>query len=98
MKNSLKNKYKTKTLKSHKGNGMSGAESKFTPVQMNEALIDSFDLMQRFLLDNVYLVLGEAAKCIKESKDITCNKLEFGIEKKHIIPEVKSLLTEWIKG
>ena len=84
--------------KSRQANLTNGEHSKLTQEQLDKALLDSFDLMQRCLLDNNYIVLGQAAKCIKEGRGLDCDKLEFGIEKRYVTPEVLSTLKEWVKG
>jgi len=73
-------------------------EPKLSQEQLDKALLDTFDLMQRCLLDTTFIVLGDAAKCIKERRGLDCNKLEFGIEKRYLTPEVMSTLKEWVKG
>ena len=61
-------------------------------------MLDVFDLMQRCLLDQNFITLGDAAKCIKENRGLDCNVLEFGIEKRYLTPEVMSTLKEWVKS
>ena len=85
-------------LKSRKNNGANGEESKFSLEQLDKALLDSFDLMRRVLLETTYLVLGEAAKCIYEDKKLDCNGIDFGIEKRYLTPEVLSTLKDWTTG
>ena len=66
--------------------------------KLDQALLDAFDLMQRCLLDTTFIVLGDAARCIKERRGLDCNKLEFGIEKRYVTTEVLSTLKDWVKG
>ena len=88
----------TRGQKSRKASLSNGEAIKISQEQLDKALLDSFDLMQRCLLDNNYIVLGDAAKCLKEGRGLDCDKLEFGIEKRYITPEVLSTLKEWVKG
>src|SRR3990167_9282819 len=97
MKGSLKRGNTIRVLKSQPVNGQSG-QLKLPQEQLDKALLDAFDLMQRCLLDTTFIVLGDAAKCIKERRGLDCNKLEFGIEKRYLTPEVMSTLKEWVKG
>jgi len=80
-------------LKSPKLNGMSG--ERFSRDKLDFALLESFDLMQRVLLDGKYVLCGEAAKCLKENRPLDCDGLDFVIETRYIIPEVVSTLREW---
>ena len=70
-------------------------EPKFTRTQMDFALLETFDLMQRVLLDNKFVIVGEAAKCIRERKWLDCDGIDVVIEKSHVIPEVISTLKDW---
>ena len=76
----------------------SGEQFKLSLEQLNKAMLDVFDLMQRCLLDQNFIVLGQASKCVKENRGLDCNVLEFGIEKRYLTPEVLSTLKEWVKG
>ena len=90
-----------KVLKSPQVNGLSGEREISKGAwqeKLDKALLDAFDLMQRCLLDMNFIVLGDAARCIKERRGLDCNKLEFGIEKRYLTPEVMSTLKEWVKG
>ena|SRR3990167_3458477 len=97
MKGNLKKENTIRGLKSPRVNLPNG-EPKLSQEQLDKALLDTFDLMQRCLLDTTFIVLGDAAKCIKERRGLDCNKLEFGIEKRYLTPEVMSTLKEWVKG
>ena len=72
---------------------MSG--ERFSREKLDFALLESFDLMQRALLDGKYIVVGEAARCIRQSLPLDCDGLDFVIEKRHVIPEVVSMLKDW---
>ena len=74
---------------------MNGEESKFSQEQLDKALLDSFDLMRRVLLETTYFVLGETAKCIYENRGLDSDGIEVGIEKRYIGPEVLSTLKDW---
>lgn len=87
-----------KGLRSQRVSFQNGEHIKFTQEQLDKAILDVFDLMQRCLLDQNFIVLGDAAKCIWENKGLYVNKLEFGLEKRYITPEVLSTLKEWVKG
>ena len=84
-------------LKSQRGISQNG-EHKLSLEQLNKAMLDVFDLMQRCLLDQNFIVLGNAAKCVKENRGLDGDKLEFGIEKRYVTTEVLSTLKEWVKG
>ena len=107
----MKNKSNGKKLKSREKslptNGTNGEQSKlstelstpkFTLEELNKALLEGFDLMQRVLLDTTYIVAGEAAKCLKEKRGLDCNGLDFIIEKRHVTPFVVSTLKDWTKS
>ncbi len=66
--------------------------------ELNKALLESFDLMQRVLLDTTYVITGEAAKCLKEKRGLDCDGIDCIIEKRHVIPFVVSTLKEWTKA
>jgi hypothetical protein len=83
----------------HLNNGQNGEQKrKFTPDELNAALLDMFDLLQRVLLDTYFVALGNTGKAIKENRPLDVDVLEFGVYKKFIIPEVRSTLKDWIKG
>lgn len=67
----------------------------FNPEQLDAALLASFDLMSRVLLQTTYIVVGEAARCIHENRGLDCDALDFVIDKRHITKEVLSTLKEW---
>ncbi len=48
--------------------------------------------MSRSLLDNKYIITGEAAKCLKENKVLDCDGIDIAIEKRHVTPETLSML------
>lgn len=84
------------TLKPQKPIGGNGAEKTyFSREKLDFALLESFDLMQRALLDGKYVLCGEGAKCLKENKPLDCSELEFVIEKRYVIPETISMLKDW---
>jgi hypothetical protein len=68
---------------------------RFSREKLDFALLESFDLMQRVLLDGKYVLCGEAAKCLKEDRPLDCDGLDFVIETRYIIPEVVSTLKVW---
>ena len=70
----------------------------FSREKLDFALLESFDLMQRALLDGKYVLCGEGARCLKENKPLECDKLEFIIEKRYVIPEVISMLKDWTRS
>lgn len=74
---------------------MSGEEFKFSQEQLDKALLDSFDLMRRILLETTCIVLGETAKCIYENRGLNCDGIDLGIEKRYLGPEVLSTLKDW---
>ena len=97
MKGNLKKGSTMRASRSQRVNGANG-EHKLPQDKLDHALLDAFDLMQRCLLDTTFIVLGDAAKCIKEKRGLDCNKLEFGIEKRYVTTEVLSTLKDWVKG
>ena len=70
-------------------------EPKFTRTQMDFALLETFDLMQRGLLNNKFIVAGEAARCLKEGRWLDCDGIDVVVEKSHITKEVLSMLKVW---
>ena len=80
-------------MKSPKPSGANGVNP--SREKLDFALLESFDLMQRALLDGKYILCGEGARCLKEGRPLDCNKLEFIIEKRYVIPEVVSMLRVW---
>ena len=86
----------TRGLKSRQVSSTNG-EPKPTQEQLDAALLDAYDLMER-VVDVTYIVLGDAAKCIKEGRALDCTKLEFGIPRKYIQPHVLSALKEYVIG
>ena len=88
-------------MKSQETSGTSGEESKaprYSLEQLNAALLDTFDLMQRCVLDTTFVVIGEAAKCLYENRGLDCNGLDFAIERRYVTPEVTTTLKDWVKG
>ena len=85
-------------MKSQKEIGMSGVTPKFDQNKLDRALLDSFDLMQRCLLDTVYIVAGDAARCLKENRGLDCDKIEFVINRRYVTPEVRSTLVNYVEG
>jgi hypothetical protein len=84
-------------LRFHSTNGTSGARIKktFTHEQLYKALIDSYDLMRRVLLENIYIAAGDTAKNIYNGMLLSGDGLDFIIEKKYITLEVLSTLREY---
>ena len=95
MKNNLKRKQPRLKAKSPQTSTMSGEPSKFSWAELNHALLESFDLMQRVLLDNKYVVVGEAARCLKENRGLDCDGIDVIIERRYVTPEVVITLRDW---
>ena len=100
MKNNLKKEKLTQMSKLPENNGTNGEEYKlkapqYSLIQLDAALLDAFDLMQRCVLDTTFVVMGEAGKCLYEKRGLDCNGLDFAIEKRYITPEVMSTLKDW---
>lgn len=76
---------------------MNGEQSKpkFTVEELDKALLESFDLMQRVLLDTTYVVTGDAAKSLKEKRWLDCDVIDCAIEKRHVTPFVISTLKQF---
>mgnify|MGYP001579537877 CR=1 FL=1 len=74
---------------------MNGEQSKFTRTQLDFALLEAFDLFQRGLLDNKFVVVGEAAKCIRENRWLECDGIDIVVEKRLMTKEVVSMLKDW---
>ena len=66
--------------------------SHYSKEELDHALLESFDLMQRVLLDAAYVLVGEGARCLKENRGLDCDKLEFIIEAREVNPMVISTL------
>ena len=71
---------------------------KFTQYQLDRALLESFDLMQRCMLDSTYIITRDAAKCLKENRLLDCESLDFIIQKRYVTPEVRSTLVNYVEG
>ena len=69
--------------------------AQFSRSQLDFALLETFDLMQRILLDNKFVVAGEAARCMREKKWLECDGIDIVIEKRNITKEVLSTLKTW---
>lgn len=67
----------------------------FSKEQLDKALLESFDLMQRALLDGTYVVAGDAARCLYENRGLDCDGLDFVLERRHVTKEVISMLKDW---
>ena len=80
-------------MKSQNQTGSSGPSLKRTDLDF--ALLESFDLMQRSLLDAVYVVAGDASRCLHDGKLLECSEIEFVIPGKHVTPEVVSMLKDY---
>ena len=94
MKHNYSANMRKKTTKSLSTSGTNG-EHKFTADKLTKALHDTYDLMQRVLLDAVYIAANDTARSIQEDRWLDIHKLEFYIEKRYITPEVISTLREW---
>ena len=76
--------------------GTNGEQSKtFLPTELEVALLASYDLMCRGLIQEQYIAVGETAKCIKENLLLKGDGLDFVIPKKQVTPSVVSMLKEW---
>src|SRR3990167_2880955 len=93
MKKSLKNINKNKTMKSPKEGLMSGAQ--FSQEQLEATLLDCFDLMGRALLDSLFLVLGDTARCLKEDKLLEGNGIDIGIEDRYVDNALLGIVKEY---
>lgn len=51
--------------------------------------------MSRAMLEAVYIVVGEGARCLKERRGLDCDELEFVIPKKYATSEVLATLKVW---
>ena len=75
----------------------SGAPSK--PVHslaaLDKALLDAYDLMQRSILQNDFVVVGDAGRCLKERRGLDCEGLDFVIPKKLLNTQVIDMIKEW---
>ena len=70
-------------------------EPKFSRTQLDFALLETFDLMQRIMLDNKFVVAGEAARCLKEGRWLDCDGIDVVLEKRCVTKEVLSTLKTW---
>jgi len=68
----------------------SGAE--FSTEKLESAFFDVFDLMQRCLLQDTFLTLGETGLALDEKRPITGDGIDIGIEKRYLTKEVRSTL------
>lgn len=72
---------------------MSGVKSEPLSVEkLNAALLDAFDLMARGQLDTLFIVLGKAAKDMKEELTLEADGIDIGVEKRYIDKTIKDML------
>lgn len=101
MSNNSKTVHKPRVSKSRQVNGTNGVSSeapklpRFSTGEIGYALIETFDLMQRGLLDNKFVVAGQVAKCMKDNRPLEADYLEVIVAKRHVTPEVKSMLMDF---
>lgn len=93
MKKSLKNINKNKITKSPKEDSTSGVQ--FSQEQLEATLLDCFDLMGRALLDSLFLVLGDTARCLKEDKLLEGNGIDIGIEDRYVDNALLGIVKEY---
>lgn len=62
------------------------------------ALRDVDDLMHRCLLQDVYLILGDAALSLKEDRNLVCDGIDVGLEEKYVTPEVINTMRMYTKA
>ena len=84
-------------------NGMNGVqpkiekplEKRFDHTYLQVALLATYDLMTRGLLQYEFIVVGEAAGCIKADKPLSGTGIDCVIENKRITPAVVAMIKEW---
>lgn len=92
----------TKGKKSPQVNGTSGEHTKavdalitFKPLELEGALLGTYDLMTRVLLQNEMITTHDTARCIRENKWLEGDGVDLAISKRHITESVGKTLREW---
>ena len=86
----------TKDKKSLKGSSTSGEPIKFKPLELEGALMGTYDLMTRVLLQNEMIATHDTARCIRENKWLEGTGVDVAIPKRMITESVRTTLQEWV--
>ena len=70
----------------------------FSSEQLNSALLELDDLFTRVGLVNIYLLIGQTGRAVKDGADLSGDRLEVSIPAKTVTPEVKSNLKIYAPG
>lgn len=76
-------------------NEKNGEKKQYSSLVINGAMRYIFDTLEKLMLISSYCLLGEAARGVKEDRQIDTDLIEVGIFKKQLTPEVKSFFKEW---
>ena len=71
------------------------SKPKFSKEQLDKALLETYDLMSRALLNTSFIVVGEAARCLFENRGLDCDSIDVVLERKDVTKEVVSMIKDW---
>ena len=73
-------------------------KSQFTKEQLDRALLDCYDLMQRVLLNTQFVVVGDAARCLYENRGLDCDSIDVVISNRFVTREARYTFAAFVKG
>lgn len=85
-----KQKQSTKAKDPKSLNSTNGVE--LETDKLEEAFFDVFDLMNRCVLQNIFLTLGETGRALDEARALSGNGIDVGIEKRYLTKSIKSTM------
>ena len=86
----------TKDKKSPPVSTRNGELTKFKPLELEGALMGTYDLMTRVLLQNEMIATHDTARCIRENKWLEGTGVDVAIPKRMITASVRITLQEWV--
>lgn len=82
-----------------KATGTNGVPSKkgahYSSMDLDSALLATYDLMWRCLLQYEFIVVGETGKCIRYNKPLTGDKIEILLSRHRMTEMVTKTIEEW---
>ena len=101
MKKNSKNK-KVKSIRTSGAIKSAVKAKKQVGSALDVALLNAYDLMQRFLLDTSFLVVGEAGRALYEKRPLEGVGIECVLHAREVTPELYKLLSDrrdnWVQG
>lgn len=68
----------------------------FKPLELEGALLGTYDLMTRVLLQDEMIATHDTARCIRENLWLQGDGIDLAIPKRHITESVRKTLGEWL--